>query len=829
MQKYIQLSIILVFCNCYNTINNSNMINSQKLTIQNNNTCNNETTEPILEFKSVKKDQQFKTSLKTKYNEHDIIRCSEDDEYDISIKSRKNNNKAVLYTLINYLKNNLLHNEKKQNHICNHINTFYFRKFKNEISIASIFCILMVYIIHNTYYTEAYNTYYADVVLDDILKLPVYDKTDYSENLYFTPTDNFNTKYNSNFAILSSCIPGIRSFKYDKELISASLYNKNLYCNRHKITCFLENKFNESNLNNKWSKVQSILSHLQFFKYIVWLDCDALITNYNKHFDQLFDDDYDIITTKDKNGYNFGVIIIKNSNTSYDIFNKMYKQRFKLSEKSFIQDQKAFKNILEKNPKYKKVIKTINKTMMNSFPFYFKKRANWKKGHFIEHFCDCVTHLKIFQHCKLHFLEAALCQLAETYSNNGIKFKVCKNNYNHPYYIEKDTITNSYLSFFIKELRKYPESIFIDLGVGYGEFILAALSLGHKVYAFSVQNEQRNLFQTSLLINNFKNNLYINGKKSNYIYQDFFIDTVTKQPILNFSYGFKDKNIIINVGNNFKNFCADLLEDFNLFKGANVVYLQTKVKDFKERCLRSDFKISFDDHMEFFSTVDKHDIYREVNDTINIPKGSAFGYRQVKRIKNVIENISNPNFLVFGFGKESTLWHNFGNNKTIFLENNRELFYKTKNKYPYLDAYRIGYFTRLKNSLEYYLDKPHLWHELDLREQLLSKILEREWDVILIDSPRSDGEFNKNDGSIQGRSQSIFTASKLIKKGGHIFLNDCERFVSRIFANMILGEDNLVGIDTNENSAQLCHYISDERKDCNDLKTIRLIKNLLLK
>jgi hypothetical protein len=43
-----------------------------------------------------------------------------------------------------------------------------------------------------------------------------------------------------------------------------------------------------------------------------------------------------------------------------------------------------------------------------------------------------------------------------------------------------------------------------------------------------------------------------------------------------------------------------------------------------------------------------------------------------------------------------------------------------------------------------------------------------------------------------GRMKSIYTASRLVAAGGHVFVHDCERPAEQAFAARYLGDDRLV-------------------------------------
>ena len=53
--------------------------------------------------------------------------------------------------------------------------------------------------------------------------------------------------------------------------------------------CFNE-KFND-NFHPCWNKIASILNNLKKYKYLVWIDCDAIITNHDKRIEDIINMD----------------------------------------------------------------------------------------------------------------------------------------------------------------------------------------------------------------------------------------------------------------------------------------------------------------------------------------------------------------------------------------------------------------------------------------------------------------------------------------------------------------------------------------------------------
>ena len=70
--------------------------------------------------------------------------------------------------------------------------------------------------------------------------------------------------------------------------------------------------------------------------------------------------------------------------------------------------------------------------------------------------------------------------------------------------------------------------------------------------------------------------------------------------------------------------------------------------------------------------------------------------------------------------------------------------------------------------------------------RLPEQVTQSRWDVILVDGPAGYTDENP------GRMQSIYTASKLIKKGGYVFVHDCHRKVEQVYSDKYLLRKNFV-------------------------------------
>lgn len=157
----------------------------------------------------------------------------------------------------------------------------------------------------------------------------------------------------------------------------------------------------------------------------------------------------------------------------------------------------------------------------------------------------------------------------------------------------------------------------------------------------------------------------------------------------------------------------------------------------------------------------------------------------VKEYSTIAEEVvkSPCNLLIFGVGKDSSLWMNLNaGGLTIFLEDNEGWLALVSQELPNIRAYLIEYNTTrsdwkrlLQNSQELMLDLP-------------DAVINTEWDVIFVDGPAGYAD------ELPGRMRSIYTASRLGKKSPKcsVFVHDCHREVESTYCDTFLQQQNLV-------------------------------------
>ncbi len=164
-------------------------------------------------------------------------------------------------------------------------------------------------------------------------------------------------------------------------------------------------------------------------------------------------------------------------------------------------------------------------------------------------------------------------------------------------------------------------------------------------------------------------------------------------------------------------------------------------------------------------------------------EGIQLEKKELGLIIEAIENVINCNLLVFGLGNDTGMWMEINKNgRTAFIEDHKAWFENITAKFPASEAYHVTY----PNNITQWRETIDVPEKLEL--ELPMQITTTEWDIILVDAPAGWQMIESH----PGRMSSIYMAKKLIKKGGIIFVHDCEREVEDAYTHRYLKEENLV-------------------------------------
>lgn len=153
---------------------------------------------------------------------------------------------------------------------------------------------------------------------------------------------------------------------------------------------------------------------------------------------------------------------------------------------------------------------------------------------------------------------------------------------------------------------------------------------------------------------------------------------------------------------------------------------------------------------------------------IKVTKQQQLSREELSTIINLVDKIKPCNMLVFGVGADTKIWQQINSGITVFLEHDQKWIDECSILVPEAEIIKVTY-TCKASSWKALLNK-------DLFLNLPEGIINKKWDIILVDSPV---------GNINGRMESIYTASKLKYK--HCFIHDCEREIESVYCNKYFG------------------------------------------
>ncbi len=172
---------------------------------------------------------------------------------------------------------------------------------------------------------------------------------------------------------------------------------------------------------------------------------------------------------------------------------------------------------------------------------------------------------------------------------------------------------------------------------------------------------------------------------------------------------------------------------------------------------------------------------------------------EVRELAAIVDRLRPPQcLLVFGLGRDASFWkaQNPGG-RTVFLEDDPGWLAAESARDPMLEAYLVDYRTR-RSEWRALLDAGE-----SLRLTLPDAIAAIAWDVVFVDGPASWRD------SSPGRMRSLYTASRIVKPGGDVFVHDAERDLERAYLRRYFANFSLVREVAGR--AALRHYRADGR------------------
>lgn len=178
------------------------------------------------------------------------------------------------------------------------------------------------------------------------------------------------------------------------EDVMPGIENKSVYCNMHGYDFYCSYQSLDETRHPAWSKILLIKKILLrgTYDWIFWTDADAVICNPNIKLEDLIDENFEFIVTKDFNNINAGNFLIKCSEWSANFLDKIYNHIEYIDHPFW--EQKAIVIEYEENQDVRNHSKIIPQRLMNSYcaelfqsiPISNPEEVFYQPGDFIIHF-----------------------------------------------------------------------------------------------------------------------------------------------------------------------------------------------------------------------------------------------------------------------------------------------------------------------------------------------------------------------------------------------------------------------------------------------------------
>lgn len=186
------------------------------------------------------------------------------------------------------------------------------------------------------------------------------------------------------------------------EMANLTLANKQEYCDRHGYQLFAKTDNFSSGRHIYCDKIRhnlAVLENNPDLEWVWWLDCDAVITNFNTTIEQWCDNNYDFVVTLDRYALNNGSYFLKNSEIA-----RQFLRDILALEDTFLDDkwpdQQPMISLIEYSDAYKSMTKFYPQRSFNSYDYDFYHRdhgnthdwdlfgqnGNWQPGDFVMHY-----------------------------------------------------------------------------------------------------------------------------------------------------------------------------------------------------------------------------------------------------------------------------------------------------------------------------------------------------------------------------------------------------------------------------------------------------------
>lgn len=123
--------------------------------------------------------------------------------------------------------------------------------------------------------------------------------------------------------------------------------SKEQYCKLHDIDyIFSDTYYPDVNRHAYWNKIKMICDYLPHYDWVIWIDDDAGFVNTYSIDNLLHDAQKPILYCEDLNGFNSGVLFVKNTEQTLAIFSFIWSKMYDAFKSHVCPEQDALKTII---------------------------------------------------------------------------------------------------------------------------------------------------------------------------------------------------------------------------------------------------------------------------------------------------------------------------------------------------------------------------------------------------------------------------------------------------------------------------------------------------
>ncbi len=180
-----------------------------------------------------------------------------------------------------------------------------------------------------------------------------------------------------------------------KQLVARTIENKRTYSALHGYDFVCGEESLDATRPIPRSKIPLLLQVLENpeVKWVFWTDAQALFTNFAYSLEELTDEQYDIIISRDVNNLNTGNFLIRNCDKSKELLRNIYARTECINHDW--REQQGFILEYENKEEVRSMTKIIPQRLINSYPQYTIRQKGWNRqscehaqGDFIVHFAS---------------------------------------------------------------------------------------------------------------------------------------------------------------------------------------------------------------------------------------------------------------------------------------------------------------------------------------------------------------------------------------------------------------------------------------------------------